>query len=90
MLFFIEYQTGPDGGLVSMQRYPDEQLKQAKADRLAREIECRRQGIERELVILQSESEENIRRTHGRYFYSVEELVQRLMDSLDAKLRPSH
>lgn len=89
MLFFIEYQSGADGGLVNLRRYSDDQLKQAKADRLERELDCRRQGIERELVLLQSETEENLRRTHGRYFYSVEELVRRLKDSLDAKLRPT-
>lgn len=50
----------------------------------------RRFGLERlpeyadmEVVVLSAESEATLRETHGRYFFTMEELLQRFRDAAD-------
>jgi hypothetical protein len=43
---------------------------------LALEIELRHQGVNHEVVILEAASEEALRKTHGRYFLGVRELLE--------------
>jgi len=39
------------------------------------ELELHRQGVEREIVLLEAQSEDALRRTHRRYFESLEDLA---------------
>jgi len=59
-------------------------IEEAQNARLDLELRLFRFGIEREVVILEAESEELVRRTHGRYFYTLRELIQKFESAVPA------
>jgi hypothetical protein len=67
MLFLIEYDRAK-GELVNMWAFSDAQLTLAENTRIEREVAYNRQGVQREIVLLEASNEEDLRRTHGRYF----------------------
>ncbi len=72
MIFLIVYDR-PQGSELRFQEYADDKLAQANSDRLAAEIEYAERP-EVEIVILRSESAEELRKTHARYFKTLQEL----------------
>jgi hypothetical protein len=74
MLFLIEYDR-KRGQIVSFQTFDDSERQKAEDLRLELELELNRLGIEREVVILEADTEEALRRTHRRYFENLSELV---------------
>ncbi len=82
MFYFIEYDPSR-GERVSLQTFPDTEWKAAMDARLERELELHRQGVSgRELVVLQSDSLETLKVTHGRYFKSLDEIFRELLDAI--------
>jgi hypothetical protein len=75
MLFLIEYDR-PSGTVVQFRKFEDSEREVAAEARLQLELKLNRQGIQREVVILEAPNEETIRHTHGRYFKDLEELVR--------------
>ena len=75
MLFLIEYDRRR-GLIVSLQTYPDTQREKAGEARLAMELKLRGEGVEREVVILEAASEEALRKTHRRYFETLNTLAK--------------
>ena len=57
--------------------FDDAQRADAERLRLDLEIEANRSKLDHEVVLLEAQSEEDIRRTHRRYFESLKELVAR-------------
>ncbi|MBI5140911.1 MAG: hypothetical protein HZA20_01810 [Nitrospirae bacterium] len=51
-----------------MKSFDETQHRAAEEARLERELDLNRNGIEREVVILEAASEEALRKTHRRYF----------------------
>ena len=74
MLFLIEYDRNR-GQIVTFKTFDDSERQNAEDSRLEMELELNRLGIEREVVILQADTEEALRRTHRRYFEDLAELV---------------
>lgn len=74
MIFLIEYDRAR-GDLVRLETFPDSERRRADNARLEMEIGLNRDEVEREVVILEAESEEALRRTHRRYFESLTELA---------------
>ena len=74
MLFLIEYDRNR-GAIVTFKRFDDSERRNAQDARLEMELELNRQGIEHEVVILEAETEEALRRTHRRYFEDLAELL---------------
>jgi len=75
MIFLIEYDRAR-GNLVSLQRYDESERERAENARLEMELELNRLDVEREVVLLEAETEEALRRTHRRYFEDLAGLVQ--------------
>ncbi len=75
MIFLIQYDR-PSGRVVSLQRFRDRDRKRAEDTRLALELELKRSGVEREVVILEAKTEDILRRTHRRYFEKLEDLAK--------------
>lgn len=73
MLFLIEYDRD-SAQIVTFRSFDDSEKDVAKTARLELELELNRLGIEREVVILEAASEDAVRRTHRRYFETLEEL----------------
>ncbi|HEY0078256.1 MAG TPA: hypothetical protein VGB73_06390 [Pyrinomonadaceae bacterium] len=74
MLFLIEYDRHR-GRIVSFKRFEDSDQQEAENSRLEMELELNQRGISREVVLLEADSEEALRRTHRRYFEDLAELL---------------
>lgn len=67
MIFLIEYQRSA-GRIVQFQKFRDEERAVAERARVDREL-ARRADADYEVVLLEAESEQALRKTHGRYFF---------------------
>ena len=75
MIFLIEYDRAA-GQIVTIQTFEPLKKKDAEKARLDLEIALNREGVEREVVVLEAASEEALRRTHRRYFEDISDLVR--------------
>ncbi len=73
MIFLIEFNR-PKLDLVTYKTYPDSERTKAQDDRLALELDLLHKGIDHEVVILEAINEEQLRKTHQRYFDSPADL----------------
>jgi hypothetical protein len=73
MIFLIEYDRNL-GSIVSFKIFDDSERRRAEEARLEMELELNRRGVGREVVLLEAETEEALRRTHRRYFEDLAEL----------------
>jgi hypothetical protein len=85
MFFLIEYNRAL-GAIETLQRFTTEESSHAAVARLALELDRLHANLEREIVILEADSEEQLRRTHSRYFESLNQLANpdRVLDALNA------
>ncbi len=74
MLFLIEYDRSR-GEIVTFKEFEGEEARSAEQARLEMELDLNRRGVEREVVLLEAENEEALRRTHRRYFEDLAQLV---------------
>ena len=81
MIFLIEYDRH-SGKLVQVQPFKDADANAARSARTALELERMATNLEREIVILDAESEADLRKTHRRYFEPIGTLAN--PDSVDA------
>jgi hypothetical protein len=63
------------GRLVTFKAFGSGDSTAAETARLELELDLNRRGIEHEVVLLEADNEEALRRTHRRYFESLSELV---------------
>ncbi len=75
-MIFLMHLDQTCGELLSMQAFTEEQRELADETRLRMELEEHAQGIMREVVTLEAPTEAQIRRTHRRYFETIEQLVK--------------
>lgn len=75
MIFLIEYDRRK-GEIVQSHPFEDTQRREADATRLQTELELNRKKIEHEVVLLEAESEDAMRRTHRRYFEDLRQILQ--------------
>lgn len=75
MIFLIEYDR-PSGKIIEMRKFEDSERTTAQDARLELELKLNREGIQREVVILEASSEEALRHTHSRYFEDIAELLR--------------
>jgi hypothetical protein len=78
MIFLIEYDRSK-GRIVSMRTFGD--VRVASDARLILELDLRRRGEDHEVVLLDAEDEQALRRTHGRYFESLSEILRRDLEN---------
>jgi hypothetical protein len=75
MIFLIEYNRRK-GEIVRSREFPDSQRQEAADARLKTEQELNRQNIEHEVVLLEAESEDAMRKTHRRYFEDIQRILK--------------
>jgi hypothetical protein len=75
MIFLIEYNRGL-GRLVKLLTFDDSERGAADAKRLEVELALNRNKTEHEVVLLEAENIGALRRTHRRYFESLDEITQ--------------
>jgi hypothetical protein len=74
MIYLIQYDR-EKGTLVSVQEFADSEAAHVAEERLALEVSLARQGVAREVVVLEAASVEALKRTHQRYFARLDELA---------------
>jgi hypothetical protein len=74
MIFLIEYDRAL-GTLVQLKVFADDDITTATDARLELELAQMRSKDEHEIVILEAESEHQLRKTHRRYFESISALA---------------
>ena len=75
MLFLIEYNR-EKGEIVTIRNFDESEKTEAEAARLELELDLRRSRVKHEVVILDAINEAGVRRTHRRYFESLQELAR--------------
>jgi hypothetical protein len=75
MLFLIEYNR-EKGKIVTIRKFDESEKTEAEIARLELELDLRQIGVKHEVVILDAINEARVRRTHRRYFESLEELAK--------------
>jgi hypothetical protein len=75
MIYLIHYDRRT-AKLVMMQPFTDNQRQQAEKARLDTELELLSSGLSREVVLLEATNEEELRKTHRRYFERLEDLLK--------------
>lgn len=79
MIFLIHYDRRA-GAIRAMTSFTDDDRVEAEAARLVIELAHGSGGSESEVVLLESQSEDELRRTHGRYFATASDLVKTAAD----------
>ena len=74
MIFLIEYDRA-QGHKVKMLHFADSQRKEAEDVRLGIELVLNRNSINHEVVLLDAEDENALRRTHRRYFEDLPQIL---------------
>lgn len=73
MIYLLEYDRG-SGRLHSLRSFAASEALAAAHARLELELDLTRRSIEREIVLLEAASDEDLMRTHRRYFARLDEL----------------
>lgn len=85
MIFLIEYNRR-EGRLVTFKVFAESERSKAQDLRLEIELDLNRKKIDHEVVLLQAESEAALRRTHGRYFYDAQQLLERMRGTIERNI----
>ena len=67
MIFLIEYDPA-QGTILQLKEFLSDALSEANTSRLSLELERMQSNVRSEIVILEADSEEHLRKTHRRYF----------------------
>jgi hypothetical protein len=74
MIYLIDYDWKSER-LVRMEVFEDTRRSAAEAARSTLEVQLLKEKQDREVVLLEALDEAGLRRTHARYFKSLEELL---------------
>jgi hypothetical protein len=75
VIFLIEYDRD-SGVLVRLDTFDVIERDRASAARLELEIQLFKDGLSREVVLLEADSLDALKKTHGRYFRDVVDLTK--------------
>jgi hypothetical protein len=73
MIFLVEYNK--ETGRVNLRQFQDSERALAQKERLKTELNLNRRGVKREVVLLEAADYESLRKTHNRYFSTVQQLT---------------
>jgi hypothetical protein len=74
MIYLIQYDRGA-GALIRMDEYPADKSGDAEKARLSLELALLEKKILHEVVLLDASSEAELRKTHRRYFETLEQML---------------
>ena len=75
MIFLMEYDRSR-GELLRIEAFEDAARDAAENERLQRELNLHRKGVQREVVLLQAATEDALKETHRRYFADIATLAE--------------
>lgn len=88
MIFLIRYDRRA-GKIVSFKAFDDADRSNAESTRLDLELSGTLSETDEEIVLLEAQSEADLRKTHRRYFESAQDLVKSAVDAAAAASRTS-
>lgn len=74
MIYLIEYDR-ESGKLLRLDEYASGNQIRAEEDRLTIELDLLRRSVAHEVVLLEASNEDELRKTHRRYFERLEQLM---------------
>jgi hypothetical protein len=74
VIYLIEYDR-ESGRLLRLEAFSPAARRQAEEERLRVELELLNSRIAREVVLLEASNEDELRKTHRRYFERLDELL---------------
>ena len=75
MIFLIEYNRQKEL-IVKFERFKNSERTKAESRRFQIELDLNRRRINHEVVLLEADTENGLRRTHKRYFQSLKESLK--------------
>ena len=75
MIFLVEYDRRR-GRLISFKTFVDSERGTVADLRLKMELDLNKKGVDHEVVLLEANSEEALRRTHRRYFENPRQILK--------------
>ena len=81
MIFLMEYDR-PHGKLLTFRAFEAPERSSAQVEKFELELSRHRQGIEREVVLLEADSEAELRRSYRRYFEDLPTLLRSTINAL--------
>ena len=75
MIFLIEYDRQKEC-MVKFEKFKNSQRDVAENQRLEIELDLNRRKVNHEVVLLEADTENGLRRTHKRYFQSLKESLK--------------
>jgi hypothetical protein len=75
MIFLIEYDRS-EGQIVTFRNFDNLQRREAEDARLQIEVDDNGKELDREVVLLEAESEDALRLTHRRYFEDLRQMLE--------------
>ena len=75
MIFLIEYNRS-EGRIVTFRNFDNSQRREAEDVRLQIEVDDNGKELDREVVLLEAESEDALRLTHRRYFEDLRQMLE--------------
>lgn len=78
MKYFVLIYDRPARTVIELQEFTDQEREQADAYRLKAQRTAIREHLDQEIVLFHAASREALQRTHGSYFFSSRELLDRV------------
>ena len=75
MIFLIHYDPGSGGRLIRMIEFQSSERDAAATERLKIEVELLSSGSRMEVVTLEADSLDELKKSHSRYFKSIGEMA---------------
>jgi hypothetical protein len=89
MILLIEYKRS-GGSIVTFRSFDESQRREAESARLDIELDLNRKRVGHEVVLLEAENEDALRKTHRRYFENLRQILSTKQDVPDfAPVPPS-
>jgi hypothetical protein len=84
MSYFVLVYDRARQNLLELRGFDDTDYEAAEAHRMRAQLEALRSRLDHEIVLFQSPDEATLRQTHGSYFLSARELLERAREAVEA------
>ncbi len=85
MSYFVLIYDRTRQKLLDVHEFAEQERAEADAFRLAAQRHALREALDQEIVLFQAESEESLKHSHGSYFLSESELMERTKATVEAR-----
>ena len=85
MSYFVLIYDRTHQTLLDVHEFAEQERMQADAFRLDAQRHALREALDQEIVLFQAESKESLKHSHGSYFLSESELLERTKATVEAR-----